>query len=173
MEVFNNTILRIIFALVLGAILIIWPSIAINYLVITIGILFLIPGLISIAGYLSRSKQSSETMLVIESIGSCFLGLALIIAPAFFVGALMYIIAIVLILAGFFQLRGLFICRRNIKIPAVFYVVPAIVLIVGSVILFNPFRVVETTFMILGVACVVYSISELINYLKFTKNLGQ
>jgi Uncharacterized conserved protein len=171
MEVINNTILRIIFALILGVILIFWPSTAINYLVITIGILFLIPGLISIIGYLSRSKQSPETMLVIESIGSCFLGLVLIIAPAFFVGALMYIIAIVLILAGFFQLRGLFTYRRNIKIPTVFYIVPAIVLIIGLVIIFNPFRVIETTFMILGIACVVYSISELINYLKFTRKL--
>ena len=172
MEVINNTTLRIIFALVLGVILIIWPSTAINYLVITIGILFLIPGLISIIGYLSRSKQPSETMLIVESIGSCLLGLALIIAPAFFVGALMYILAFFLILAGFFQLRGLFIYRRNIKIPTALYIVPAIVLIVGMVILFNPFRVIETTFIILGAACVVYSISELINYLKFAKNLN-
>ena len=171
MKSINHIVLRVIFALVLGVILIARPSTAINYLVMTIGVLFLIPGLISIAGYLFRSKQSSETMFLIESIGSCFLGLALILAPGFFVGALMYILAAVLILAGFFQIRGLAVIRQQIKVPVGFYITPAIVLLVGVIILFNPFAVVETTFMILGIACVIYSISELVNYWKFLKNL--
>jgi len=171
MKAINNITIRIIFALVLGAVLIVWPATAINYLVITIGALFLVPGLISIAGYFLRRRQSSETMFPIESIGSCLLGLALILIPDFFVGALMYILAAVLILAGFFQIRGLVIVRRQIKIPLGFYIFPVIILITGVVILFNPFKVVETTFMILGIACVAYSISELVNYLKFLRNL--
>ena len=169
MKAINNVILRVIFALVLGVILIARPSTAINYLVMTIGVLFLIPGLISIAGYLFR-KQPLEAMFLIESIGSCLLGLALIFAPGFFVGALMYILAIVLIIAGFFQFRGLVVVRQQIKIPVGFYIIPAMILITGVVILFNPFKVLETTFMVLGIACVIYSISELVNYLKFLKN---
>ena len=171
MKAINYTSLRIIFALLLGIILIARPSTAINYLVMTIGVLFLIPGLISISGYLFRRRQSSDTMFLIESIGSCFLGLALILAPDFFVGALMYILAVILILAGFFQIRGLTVIRQQIKIPVGFYITPAIVLISGVVILFNPFAVLETTFVILGIACVIYSISELVNYWKFLKNL--
>ena len=170
MKAINHIFLRVIFALVLGVILIARPSTAINYLVMTIGVLFLIPGLISIAGYLFQRRQSIEPMLLIESIGSCFLGLALIFAPGFFVGALMYILAVVLIIAGFFQIRGLVIVRQQIKIPIVFYIIPAMILITGVVILFNPFKVLETTFLVLGIACVVYSISELVNYLKFLKN---
>ena len=165
----NHIVLRVIFALILGVILIARPSTAINYLVMAIGVIFLIPGLISIAGYLFR-KQSLETMFLLESIGSCFLGLALILAPGFFVGALMYILAVVLIFAGFFQIRGLALLRQHIKVPVVFYITPSLVLLVGVIILFNPFQVIETTFMILGIACVVYSISELVNYLKFLKN---
>ena len=170
MKVINNITLRIIFALVLGAVLIAWPATAINYLVITIGVLFLIPGLISILGYLIRSNRSSEKKFSIESIGSSLLGLVLILAPAFFVGALMYIIAAVLILAGFFQIRELFIVRKHIEIPVGFYITPAIVLLIGVIILLNPFSVIETTFMILGIACVIYSVSELVNYLKFLRN---
>ena len=171
MKAINNITLRIIFALVLGAVLIAWPATAINYLVITIGVLFLISGLISILGYLIRNNRSSEKKFSIESIGSSLLGLALILAPAFFVGALMYILAVVLILAGFFQIRELFIVRKHIEIPVGFYITPAIVLLIGLIILLNPFSVVETTFMILGVACIIYSISELVNYLKFLRNI--
>ena len=170
MRAINSVALRIIFALALGVILIIRPATAINYLIIIIGVLFLIPGLISIIGSLFRSEQSPKTIYLIESIGSCFLGLALIIAPDFFVGALMYILACVLIIAGFIQIRGLVITRQHIKIPAVFYIIPVMILLTGVVILFNPIKVIETTFLILGITCVIYSVSELINYLKFLKN---
>ena len=85
----------------------------------------------------------------------------------------MYILVGVLILAGFFQIRGLFIARRHINVPVVFYIIPTVVLITGVVILFNPFTVAETTFMVLGIACVIYSISELVNYLKFLKKSNE
>ena len=169
MKAINHIILRIIFALVLGFILIARPLIAINSLVITIGLLFLIPGLISIFAYLFKNRQSLETIFLIESIGSCFLGLALILAPVFFVSALMYILAGILILAGVFQIHGLYAVRRNIEVPFGFYISPVLVLLTGVLILFNPFTVVETAFIILGAACVIYSLSELVNYLKFLR----
>ena len=170
MKAINSITIRIILSLVIGVVLIVCSSSAINYLVITIGILFIIPGLISILEYFVRNNQSSEKRFPIESIGSSFLGLALILAPGFFVGALMYIIAGVLILAGILQMRELFIIRNRVEIPVGFYITPAIVLIIGAVILFNPFTVIATTFMILGIACVIYSLSELVNYLKFLKS---
>ena len=164
-----KTILRIIFALTLGIVLIIRPLETINYLVIIIGILFLLPGLISIPGYFLRNKQTSGTRFPIESVGSSLLGLALIIVPDFFVGALMYILAAILILAGFFQIRELFIVRKQVAIPFIFYLIPVLVLLVGVAILFNPFSLPKTTFIIVGIACVIYALSEAINYLKFLK----
>ena len=173
MKAANNIILRIIFAFVLGILLIIRSSTVVNYLVITIGVLFLVPGLISIFGYLFQGRQSPERKFPLESIGSCLLGLALIIVPDFFVGALMYILSGVLILAGFFQIYGLFITRRHLKVPFFFYIIPAIILLIGIVILFNPFTVAETTFMVMGITCVIYSLSELFNYIKFRKNQAE
>ena len=169
MKTINNVTLRIVFALILGVVLISWSSNVITYLVMTIGILFLIPGLVSVLGYFFRNKQSSERTFPIDSIGGALLGLALIIAPAFFVEVLMYVLAGLLILAGILQIRGLFIIRKRIRIPAVFYLAPVIILLIGIVILFNPFDVPKIAFIILGIACVIYSLSELVNYLKFLR----
>ena len=169
MKTISNFFLRVIFALVLGVVLIVWPITAINYLVIIIGFLFLIPGLISIFGYLFRNRQTSKKRFPVESIGSCLLGLALIFAPGFFVGALMYILAAILIFGGILQIRDLFIVRKQVAIPIIFYIIPAFVLLIGTAILFNPFSVIETTFMVLGIACVVYSLSETVNYIKFLR----
>lgn len=46
MKTMNYSIIRCICALVLGVLLVAWPEAAILYLVITIGALFLVPGLL-------------------------------------------------------------------------------------------------------------------------------
>lgn len=52
MKTMNYSIIRCICALVLGVLLVAWPEAAILYLVITIGALFLVPGLFSVFGSL-------------------------------------------------------------------------------------------------------------------------
>ena len=46
MKTINSGLLRSIFALALGIVLIIWPELTITYLVMTIGVLFIVPGII-------------------------------------------------------------------------------------------------------------------------------
>ena len=102
MKTMNYSIIRCICALVLGVLLVAWPEAAILYLVITIGALFLVPGLFSVFGYLTRGKQNGMSF-PIAGLGSLLFGLWLMIMPAFFVGILMYVLGAVLVLAGISQ----------------------------------------------------------------------
>ena len=172
MRTINNITLRIIFALVLGLVLIAWPDSAILYLVITIGILFLITGLISLVGYLSRDKNlHPAARFPLDGAGSTLFGLVLVIVPSFFVNVLMYLLGILLILAGITQISALVSARKWTGVPFGFYVVPILILLAGVVVLFNPFAVASTAFMLLGVTSLVYGISELVNYMKFKKKI--
>ena len=54
MRSINGAVLRSAFAMVLGFVLVLWPEAAITYLVITIGILFILPGLFAILSYFTR-----------------------------------------------------------------------------------------------------------------------
>ena len=47
MKRINNSVLRSAFAMILGFVLVLWPEAAVTYLVITIGICFIIPGIFS------------------------------------------------------------------------------------------------------------------------------
>ena len=60
MKKIDGTILRSIFALVLGLVLVLWPGSAVQYLVIVIGVLFIIPGVISLASYLRARSKSPD-----------------------------------------------------------------------------------------------------------------
>lgn len=160
------SIIRCICALVIGVLLVAWPEAAILYLVITIGVLFLVPGLFSLSGYLIRGKQDGSRF-PIAGLGSLLFGLWLMIMPAFFVGILMYVLGAVLVLAGISQIVNLSAARSWTVVPGGFFVIPVLVLIAGIVVLFNPFTAAAVPFIILGVSSIVYGLSDLINIIRF------
>lgn len=172
MKAINYSLVRILFALVVGLILIIWPDAAVNYLVITVGILFLIPGIIALIGYIaSKPRENGSARFPIEGIGSILLGLWLIVMPDFFANVLMYLLGFILILAGIWQLASLNIARKQMKVPGVFFITPSLILLMGIIVIFFPADVRNTTFIIIGITCLVYSINELVNYIKFSRML--
>ena len=144
----NYSIIRCICALVIGVLLVAWPEAAILYLVITIGVLFLV-------------------RFPIAGLGSLLFGLWLMIMPAFFVGILMYVLGAVLVLAGISQIVNLSAARSWTVVPGGFFVIPVLVLIAGIVVLFNPFTAAAVPFIILGVSSIVYGLSDLINIIRF------
>ena len=166
MKTMNYSIIRCICALVLGVLLVAWPEAAILYLVITIGVLFLVPGLFSVFGYLTHGKQNGMSF-PISGLGSLLFGLWLMIMPAFFVGILMYVLGAVLVLAGVSQIVNLSAARSWTVVPGGFFIVPVLVLIAGIVVLFNPFTAATVPFIILGVSSIVYGLSDLVNIIRF------
>ena len=155
MKTMNYSLIRILFALVIGLVLVLWPNTAASYIVITVGVAFLIPGVISLFGYFGRKKSEDgvSPRFPIEGIGSLLFGLWLII----------------LIMGGVQQIASLSMARRWTPVPGAFYLVPALILIAGIVALFNPTGARNTAFIIIGISSLVYSLSELINWFKFVR----
>lgn len=169
MRTLSNSILRSACSLVIGVLLVVWPETAMIYLVITIGVLFLIPGLISLLGYFAHRTGEAKQMFPIAALGSALFGLWLMIMPGFFVSILMYILGAFLVLAGIQLITSLLSARRNSVVPAGFFVIPVLVLLAGILVLLNPFATASIPFIILGVSCIFYSLSDLISYYKFRK----
>ena len=83
MKSMNYSLIRTICALVIGLVLVLWPDAAINYIVITIGILFLIPGFIVLIGYFgTKPEPGVSRRFPIEGVGSLLFGLWLVVIPA-------------------------------------------------------------------------------------------
>ena len=166
----NNSVVRIISALLLGLILILWPSGALEYLVRAIGLLFLVAGLVSIVGFLIRDKELfSEARFPIDAAGSALFGLVLVIIPSLLVNVLMYVLGILLALACIQHIVLLTSFRRLGSVSFVFYFVPALVLLFSILILFHPFAVAKTTLILLGVSAMLFGISELVSTIRFRK----
>ena len=155
MKTMNYSLIRILFALVIGLVLVLWPNTAASYIVITVGVAFLIPGV--------------SPRFPIEGVGSLLFGLWLIVMPEFFADVLMFLLGFILIMGGVQQIASLSMARRWTPVPGAFYLVPALILIAGIVALFNPTGARNTAFIIIGISSLVYSLSELINWFKFVR----
>lgn len=83
MKGLSYSFLRAICALVIGLVLVMFPDQAGDYFVITIGVIFLVPSLISIIGYYAQAAEVRRRFPV-EGVGSLLFGLWLIIMPGFF-----------------------------------------------------------------------------------------
>lgn len=160
--------LRAVCALVIGLVLVLFPDQASNYFVITIGIVFLIPSLISLIGYMAQKKEVRRRF-PIEGVGSLLFGLWLVIMPDFFANLLTLVLGFVLLMGGVHQLASLMAARRWMVVPTGYYVVPSLILLAGIVALVNPGGVQRTAFIIIGVSSMVYAVSDLLNWFTFTR----
>ncbi len=160
--------MRTIAALIIGLVLVMFPNDAVKYMVITIGVVFLVPSLISLVGFFTRDLQV-RGRFPIEGVGSLLFGLWLMVMPDFFANLLTLVLGFILTLGGVQQIASLMAARRWSKVPAGYYVVPVLILVTGLVAVFNPQELRATTFMLIGIGCLVYAASELLNWFKFMR----
>lgn len=170
MKTMNYSLIRMLCALVIGLVLVLWPDAAANYIVITTGVLFLLPGLIVLFGYFgARPREGKSLRFPVEAVGSLLFGLWLVAMPDFFADVLMFLLGFILMLGGVQQIASLSVARRWMRVPAGFYVVPVLILLAGLTSLFNPTNARNTVFIIIGISSIVYALSELVNWFKFSR----
>jgi uncharacterized membrane protein HdeD (DUF308 family) len=181
----NYSFIRAIFALIIGLVLVCAPENSTKYIVITIGALFLVPGIIVLIGYFATQNNNttaspeegkavvSSKRFPIEGIGSILLGLWFIISPTFFADLLVIVLSAILVIGGIQQLYALTVAHKWQKVHPAFYIVPLLVLGAGLYSLLNPDTVRNTILIIIGIACLVYASSELSNWFLFTRNNPQ
>ena len=58
MKKLNSSVVRCFFAIAVGLILVIWPAAAVSYLVIAIGICFVLLGIFSLLNYFTRTPKA-------------------------------------------------------------------------------------------------------------------
>ena len=157
MRSINGAVLRSAFAMVLGFVLVLWPEAAITYLVITIGILFIYRDY-SLSSAISPDRRTRTGR------NRCFLSRqreaycsergcdhARVLRE--------YINVLTRSLISNCRctaIGSLISARKWSNVPLGFYLMPALILITGVMILAYPFGAAANTFVIFGVASIFY-----------------
>lgn len=173
----NYAAMSSICALIIGILLVVWPDVAINYLVISIGVLFLLPGLFGLFSYMSVARKREEAGIhmgfPVIALGSALFGFWLMITPSFFVSILMYVLGVLLVLGGLSQIMNFMSLRNYAHVPLGVFIIPVLILSAGILVLFNPFEAATIPFMILGIASIVYGATDLIRLLEYRKRIKE
>lgn len=171
MKNLNFVFWRALAALIIGVLLVMYPNEIGNYFIIIIGVVFLVPSIISlITHFFVNTKSANNSRLPIESIGSLLFGLWLMITPGFFADLLTYLLGFILIMGGVQQVASLLAARKWSKVSGGFFVVPILILLAGIFALLNPGGVRSTAFIIIGVASIVYALNDLLNWFRFMRH---
>ena len=150
---------------------------AMPFIVMCLGVLFMLPGIFTLALFLipklrrNSTSGSSAVIIPIMAFGSLLLGLWMFLQPAFFVTIIMLILGAVMIIMGGTQIVSLLMAKKRVKVSLLLFFLPLLILLTGAIVLLNPFEAASVPFIILGVGAIVTALSDMINtlFLKFTR----
>lgn len=183
MKVFQSSIFRAICAIVVGALLVKYREETVTWITILIGVIFFVSGVISCISYFAAKRKSSggdldiydaqgnlisqsKPMFPIVGLGSLILGAILALLPNAFVNGLVYVLAAILILGAINQFFNLAAATRFAHIGIAWWIVPALVLLIGIISIIKPSVIASAPLLILGWCMMVYGVVEIINSIK-------
>jgi uncharacterized membrane protein HdeD (DUF308 family) len=159
-----NKLLESFFMVLLGALLVAYSEAMTAWLVMICGGAFVLAGGLSLLGWMVQRKEARVAPLYpLVGVGSALFGLMLLIFPNSFITALMYLLAVVLLVAGTVQCYSFWDMRRKgVSVHAACYIVPLLTLGVGLYILTAPTLTASLPFILMGAACILHGLMDLI-----------
>lgn len=153
--------------LAVGILLLVYPISTLDLFVRILGALFLGAAALNILLQLLRTRSSSKAKAsilgLLTAVASGALGLWMLLAPAGFSTAMVYILGAFMIIGGVYLILTMALTFRPIKFPFGFYILPLLVAICGIVIcLLPPADTKNAIDTVTGIAMIVYGVGAII-----------
>ena len=181
MKVLEISAIRAIIVLVTGFLLVRYREETMTWMTITVGILFLLSGLVScIAYYFEKEKVAKKTAKTeqqegqeeeenlkspsfpIAGVGSIALGIILAVMPNTFITWVVYILAALLILGAVNQFMNLARSRQYARVPVYMWLFPTVILAIAILLISKPIETAQLPLLVLGWAFMYYGVLEFI-----------
>ena len=181
MKVLEISAIRAIIVLVTGFLLVRYREETMTWMTITVGILFLLSGLVScIAYYFEKEKVAKKTAKAeqqegeqeeenlkspsfpIAGVGSIALGIILAVMPNTFITWVVYILAALLILGAVNQFMNLARSRQYARVPVYMWLFPTVILATAILLISKPIETAQLPLLVLGWAFMYYGVLEFI-----------
>ena len=181
MKVLQISAIRAIIVLVTGFLLVRYREETMTWMTITVGILFLLSGLVScIAYYFEKEKVAKKTAKTeqqegeqeeenlkspsfpIAGVGSIALGIILAVMPNTFITWVVYILAALLILGAVNQFMNLARSRQYARVPVYMWIFPTVILAIAILLISKPIETAQLPLLVLGWAFMYYGVLEFI-----------
>lgn len=179
MKILQISAIRAIIVFVTGFLLVKYREETMTWMTITVGVLFLLSGLISCIAYYfekekvakkaakaerQESEQAEESLkspsFPIAGIGSIVLGIILAVIPNTFMTGVVYILAALLILGAINQFMNLARSRQYAHVPFYLWLFPTVILVVAILLISKPMEAAALPLLVIGWAFMYYGVLE-------------
>ena len=165
--------LRALTALAIGVVMVVSKTNALNLAVQIIAAFLIASGIVTLAVGYKHRVNGTFPLMVANTVVDILLALVLFVFPGFFANLLVYLIAFALICFGIFQLISLGSASRVFGVGVFAFILPAIVLMSGLFLIFNPSFLGSAVGVVAGVALIIYGASELLSSWKMRKAMDE
>ncbi len=156
-----------------------------SWLVRAIGIILLVPGIITLMSALHslsdktprekeepRRSPATDRAIVVVSAADIAVALWMLIAPAPFEHLIVYLFAAALFIYGIYTFVGLIYFSSPVKMPWPFYIMPSLAIVAGLIIIFTPLHTITSTVtLVTGIMLVVIAVNSAIQVISYSRDL--
>jgi uncharacterized membrane protein HdeD (DUF308 family) len=98
----------------------------------------------------------------------------MIVSPGSLVGIMVYLFAVLLIVAGIYQIIMLAVGHRPIKFPVWMYIMPTLMTAAGIVILATDVKTIESVVVLItGISLVAFALNRIVEMVKIGNGQSQ
>lgn len=168
-KIFITSLISTSFMLVLGILLLIKPDFIINIVSTIIGLIILVPGIVSLVDYF---KTKYSTNLVIGVV-ACIIGIVFIFNSKFVSSILPFILGIYFIINGISKLQyGIELRKNNVTKYMPSIITSILILVCGIILMVNPFGGAIAITKVLGIFMIIYSGLDIYNAIIIRKEVN-
>ncbi len=143
-----------------------------NWVSVAVGLMFILPSLFVLCSSIG-SKQHLPAGIAFVAAGGLILGLLMCVFPSAFAGFFVYVFAALLAIFGIYQIVDLASWSKTVKIPALYYVVPILLVATGIVMLCTSLRDINTiVVLVTGIALVAGAVNSIFEFYTTRKSNG-
>ncbi|MDX9882065.1 MAG: DUF308 domain-containing protein [Prolixibacteraceae bacterium] len=165
----NRLLLRGILAMLAGITVVAVPGFSLKTLMQFLGIVLLADGLIAFLTDYFSTKQRKVLPIVPRGVSNLVIGFILVVFPTLLVNVFVFVIGLLLVLAGASQLMNLLGTRGRIGFSWPMLVISMVSLVAGIILIAHPFESARAVLVLFGIVVFVYGLGELLWSFKIRK----
>ena len=168
-----NGPLRAVVAIIIGIIMVVSRTNALELAVRIIAALLVASGLVSfIYGYIKRA-DGAMGLMGFNAVVDILLGILIFLFPGAVANILIYIVGFLLLGFGIFQILSLLSANRVLRLGLISFVLPFVVTAAGAFLIARPAFLGEAIGICAGVALIIYGVSELLSSKRMRKAMDE
>lgn len=155
----STSSLTALLSVIVGVLLIVWHGDGgfLNVIVMVIGALVGVVGLGVFIAQVAQKKGERNYGWMVLGLLATAAGIWLLADSSFFVAFVVYVLAVVLILAGLWHMWTLKVFNRTYRVPAWLWFIPALLIVAGVSFIFMGFRIAAGAIVLAAGICLILS----------------